>query len=471
MRGDGQSRGTPGGLARDAASSARPAARRMACPMTRSHTGPARCSAPRRPHRRHRLFTAVLLGAALLQALPGHAVELGADVQSLLEHARARSPELRAMQHEADAAAQRVLPAGALPDPMLRIELENFNNYGNSAGPNLLPWKVGDTKYTLLQSIPTWGKRALRRDVAQAEGRQASARTAGAWSELAAKIKTSYAQYYLAAGTERLTLEVVDLLSRLEQFAQARYAGGLVAQQDAIRAQLERTAMRSELIALDNEKQQLRVRLNALLARDASAPLAEPQALRPLPPVTALDAGALVQRARAGNPQLAAEEARLSGAQSSRELTRRNRYPDFAVGISPMQVGSRLTSWALMFEMNIPLQQETRRAQELEAENMVSASQARAQALANQLLGELGEHLAAIDAARRSTALIDSQLLPQSELSLRSALAAYENGKVDFATLLDAQRQIRKARQDRLKVQVEAQMRLAEIERILGDEL
>jgi outer membrane protein TolC len=124
-----------------------------------------------------------------------------------------------------------------------------------------------------------------------------------------------------------------------------------------------------------------------------------------------------------------------------------------------------------MLEVNLPLQQDSRRSQEREAEAMLSASRARVQALGQQLLGELGENLAGLDAARRSAALIDSQLLPQSELNLQSALAAYENGKVDFATLLDAQRQIRKAKQDRLKAQVDAQMRLAEIERILGENL
>ena len=134
-------------------------------------------------------------------------------------------------------------------------------------------------------------------------------------------------------------------------------------------------------------------------------------------------------------------------------------------------MGSRITTWSLMFEMNIPLQQGTRRSEQRETEAMVGAARARSAALGNQLVGELGEQLAGIDAARRSEALISGQLLPQSELSLNSALSAYEAGKVDFATLLDAQRQIRKARQDRLKVQVEAQMRLAEIERIVGDTL
>ena len=37
--------------------------------------------------------------------------------------------------------------------------------------------------------------------------------------------------------------------------------------------------------------------------------------------------------------------------------------------------------------------------------------------------------------------------------------------------LLEAQRSIRKARQEILKAQVEAQMRLADIERILGEDL
>ena len=141
------------------------------------------------------------------------------------------------------------------------------------------------------------------------------------------------------------------------------------------------------------------------------------------------------------------------------------------MGISPSQMGSRITSWGLMVEVNIPLQQETRRSQEAEAEAMLNAARSKSEALANQLVGDLGENLAALDAARRTEALVMNQSLPQSELSLRSALAAYENGKLDFTALLEAQRQIRKTRLDRLKAQVEAQMRLAEIERIVGEDL
>ena len=82
----------------------------------------------------------------------------------------------------------------------------------------------------------------------------------------------------------------------------------------------------------------------------------------------------------------------------------------------------------------------------------------------------MAENLSALDAARRTEEVIANSLLPQAELTYRSALASYENGKVDFATLLDAQRQIRLARQNRIKAQAEAQARLADIERIAGEE-
>ena len=59
----------------------------------------------------------------------------------------------------------------------------------------------------------------------------------------------------------------------------------------------------------------------------------------------------------------------------------------------------------------------------------------------------------------------------QAELTFNSALASYENGKVDFATLLEAQQQIRKARQIQIKAQAEAQIRLADIEKLLGEDL
>jgi outer membrane protein TolC len=258
---------------------------------------------------------------------------------------------------------------------------------------------------------------------------------------------------------------------RLEKIAQARYAGGLAVQQDAIRAQVEQTAMRSELISLENQRTQLTARINTLLARPVQAKLVDPEALRPIPAPAKLEFAALEERVRARNPRLFSEESRIKSAEKSRDLAYKNRYPDFTFGVAPIQVDNSIQDWEVMFEVNIPLQQSTRRAQERESEAMLTAARSRKEATANQLLGELAENLAAVEAARRTEMLTTTNLLPQAELTFRSALAGYENGKLDFATLLDAERQIRQAQHDRIKSQVEAQLRLAEIERLLGEEL
>jgi outer membrane protein TolC len=260
-------------------------------------------------------------------------------------------------------------------------------------------------------------------------------------------------------------------MTQLETLAQARYAGGLSAQQDVIRAQVEQGNMSSEQIALETEHHHLHARLNALLARPADAPLSDPAALRPLPATEMLDWSTLRERVQAKNPQLFTEDARVQSAEKGRDLARKNRYPDVTFGVSPIQTGSAFKQWELMVELNIPLQQGSRAAQEREADAMLAAARERQQAAVNQVFTELTQGLSALDSARRTEILVNTRLLPQAELTFQSALAAYENGKADFATLIDAQRQIRLARLNQLKAKADAQLQLAEIERILGEEL
>jgi outer membrane protein TolC len=173
---------------------------------------------------------------------------------------------------------------------------------------------------------------------------------------------------------------------------------------------------------------------------------------------------------RTKNPQLFAEEARIRSAEKNRELTYKNRYPDFTLGVSPIQYQGSVKEWELMVELNLPLQQGSRRAQERESEAMLSAAQARRDAR-QPGFGRTGREPVRLRCRPANRTLAATSLLPQSELTFKAALAGYETGKVDFATLLDAQRQIRQARQNRIKAQADAQMRLAEIERILGEDL
>ncbi len=397
---------------------------------------------------------------------------LGSTLVGLLDYAREHNPELAAMRHEANAAAQRIQPAAALPDPVLRTELMDITNRGTDKNPSLFPSQVGSTRYTLMQSVPWFGKRDLRREATEAGADQARGRSAVTWAELSAQIKSAYAQYHYVTGSQKITRDQLDLVEQMEKVAQVRYANGLAAQQDAVRAQVEQTTIKSGLVALDNSQRQIEARLNALLSRPAFTPFATPQHLRSIPATASLEnIAALEKRIREHNPDLSVDDAAIRAGEKGRDLVYKNRYPDLVLGISPTQSGSAVREWGVMVELNIPLQQESRRSQERESEAMLAAAKARRETTVNRILSVLTENLSGLDAAQRTGLLSSSSLLPQANVTFESALTGYQNGRVDFATLLDAARQILNAKLEVLKAQAEAQIRLAEIERLLGEEL
>lgn len=413
-----------------------------------------------------------LMGAWLLPARAAEEHTLGADLAGLLEYAREHNPELAATRFDADAATQRAQSMAALPDPVLRAELMDITNQGTNRSASLWPSQVGSTRYTLMQSLPWYGKRDLRREAAEAGAEQVQGRVAATWAELSAQIKSAYAQYYYVAGSQKITLDLLDLVTQMEKVAQVRYANGLAAQQDAVRAQVEQTSIKTGLVALDSSRRQIEARLNALLSRPATMPLATPQSLRGIPAAASLaNHTVLENRIREHNPELFTDEAGIRATEKNRDLAYRNRYPDVTLGVSPTQSGNAVREWGVMVELSIPLQQEARRSQEREADAMLAAARVRREATANRILSALAENLAGLDAAQHMESLGSTGLLPQANVTFESALAGYQNGKVDFATLLDATRQILNARLEILKAQTDAQMRLAEIERLLGEEL
>jgi outer membrane protein TolC len=354
--------------------------------------------------------------------------------------------------------------------PRFKVEWEDITKSGEQF-PTILPTEVGSTRYTLSQDLPWSGKRDLKREIAAQDVAAAEGKTRQTLAEMATRVKTVYAQRYLVVATQRLVNENLDLMLQLEKVMQVRYAGGLAAQQDITRIHVEHTGMRTELVGLAGELRATQSRLNGLLARQPDAPLAPPTTLRPLPDPQRLDFAALSERLRRVNPQVVVESTRVRFAEKTRDLTYKNRYPDFTVGVSAMQRQGAVNEWGLMLELNLPLQRDLLRSQERESEAMLAAAQSRQEAAVNQALADLSENLTTLEVARQTEHLMTYSLMPQADLTWRAALAGYENGKADFATLLDAQRQIRQARLGQVKAQVDAQTRLAEIEKLLGEDL
>ncbi len=417
------------------------------------------------------------LAALLVLSTPARAGEprsaagpaLGASVEELLAIVHRMNPELAAMALEAEAAAARVEASDKLPDPKFTLRYDEWPRSGSGYAPSLS--RFGTMKYELSQEIPLGGKRDLKREQALAEHRGIQSQRQATALEVAMRVKIVYAEYHQAHMAIEQLGTVKGVVSRLGQFALSRYGQGLGTQLDTIQAELERKELDAELVRMKLERRQAGIRLNALLNRPADAPLVEKPKLRPVPPAAKIDAASLVERARQANPALQAQHAKIDAADRGRDLADRLWYPDLEVGVGVVQKSSGLDSYEAMVGINIPLQWGLRRAQQSEATAMASAARSRLTQAERQLESDLHEAAASFQAAQEREKILRTGLLPQAETALQSANKAYELGLAEFVTVLEAERRLRNTYLDRLKIQLEQQARLAEIERLIGGDL
>lgn len=421
---------------------------------------------------RLRLIAAVLLLALPVAALaqpiaPASPTAPGANVDELLALARQLSPDLAAMGLDAEGAVARADAAGSLPDPVFRTTFDDIDRREGSLAPS----RTRKIVYGVAQEFPLWGKRDLQRDVARFEATSVKERRRVAEVELAARIKMVFADYYAAHEAARLTEEIGRTVGTLADLAQRRYAQGLGPQQDAIRASIEKAEIQTQLARLDAEKRKTAAQLNALLNRPTGAPLALPRVLRPIPAETAINLAELVERARRASPQITVEEAQIAAADSTRRLVEKNWYPDVTLGVGAVDRDRQFAGYEAMIEFKIPLQGDLRRAQEREAVARWGAARSRLDAANARIRGEIEEAYWGLDAARRVYKILHEAHFPQANLSYETALRGFEVNRAELAMVLEAEQRVRRLNLEHLRVLVEQQTRLAELERLVGDDL
>jgi outer membrane protein TolC len=399
---------------------------------------------------------AVAVVAGAVGAEPDSGAVPGANVESLLALVRNFNPELAAAALEREAAVAKIYPAGALDDPMVNLSRDQG---------------FRQTLLTVSQDFPLWGKRQLRKDVAEANATAAKGREGGLANELREQVKMVFAQYYEAEQSIRVTRDIRALLHDVAGSARARYAQGVGNQSDAIRAELDQTRLDPELSALERDEQAAKAKINALVGRPVDAPLAPAAALRKVLPVGSLKLDALMARARDESPALSTARAEIAAAEGERTLVEKSWYPDVTItaGANDLaDIGPRVTAGV---GIKLPLQWGVREANAREATAKRGAAQLRLDALNLKIGSELQSALASLSRAQRTEDLLEHALSPQSEAAYGSALASYQQGRADLTPVLDAARQRLQIRIELLKVHTEAQTAFAAIERLVGGDL
>ena len=412
-----------------------------------------------------RLCAGAVLATGLLACVPAKAqpadAPLGASVESLLAAGRRLSPGLRAAALDTEAAAAKASGAGKLDDPTVT------DSYTYYKDPNVFSAHT----VMLTQAFPLWGKRDLRRQAALADVDASRGREHAGQDDLDERIKVAFAQYYLLTRTMAVNREITELARRMKAAASIRYGQGGGDQAAVIQALGEETAAKVEAVRLAGARSAAQARLNALIGRSAGAPLADPVRARPMPPAEPVLAG-LVERARAGNPALSASTAAVTAARVRSTLADKAWYPDVTVGAGPLvQTNNRPVGFAATVGLNIPLPWGREASGQREATAQLGATQQRQEATRLEVEGALGEAVARLRAARATEALLRRETMPQARAAFQATLAGYGQGRGDLTAAITAEHQVHDVELRLLQAQLDAQVEVAAIERLVGGDL
>jgi outer membrane protein TolC len=387
----------------------------------------------------HVLIVLLLFAAASTGARAAPEESRDAQLQELVAEAVRNNPEIRAASNEAEAARQRVSPAGALDDPMLEAGLLNVPTDS---------WRLNREDMTmkmlgLAQRLPFPGKRALRREVAERDAETAEHGYRETVNRVARDVKLTYLDLALALESVRLSKDTTLVLEQFLRIVESRYAVGQGAQADVFKAQTQLAKMREELLRMERERPVMEAELAKLLGRAGAASIAAPL---PGTPQLRLELEALRETALRQRPQLLALRKVIEKNNGSIELARKEYNPDFDVRLSYGQRESmpdgtmRPDMVSLMVAINLPIWGKDKVDPRIaEARSMRDQAQSMYHEQQNEVFAKLRQQVAIAEQSRKSAELYDTAILPQARLAVESALSAYGVNRVDLLMLLDSQ--------------------------------
>jgi outer membrane protein TolC len=380
----------------------------------------------------------------------------------LLEEARRKNPAIAAAREQARGDAASVTAAAAVDDPMVMVQLWNM-----PVDLSTVPLMVN-----VSQTLPLGGKRAAKRDEAEAMGQASRASIATRARDVEDEVARAYFDLYLADRTIEVDAEIERTLETVISAASARIAAGRGEEADVLRAESDKLKVQSDREAARGRRAAAVAKLVALLDRPPGSDLGrteDPGLLAELPAPDVLRARALRERS-----ELASASAATGAAEARLRLAHAERIPDLTASAGEMHMFGGMTSPSdflfLGLQVNLPIFGGKNRSRIESAEAGVAASRAERHALENRVFAEVADALAEVQAETRQ-AQLHHKLIPLTRQALASALGAYAAGRGAFSMVLDAERDLEMHELDLATHVAAYSQRLADLERAVGGDV
>jgi len=393
-------------------------------------------------------------------------------LEDLIQEAVENNPQLQAGFHSWKSSEVRIPQAGALPDPVLGINLLNLpvNNLTFDQEP------MSGKQISLTQMFPFPGKLGLKEAIA----REKAAVEQAKYEELRQRLirdvrQTYYDLFYVDKAIETVEKNRI-LLDQFVSIARAKYSVGKGLQQDVLKAQVELSRLIDKRITLRQKREMLEARLNSLLNRPAGAAIGKPRE----PGMVQFDYNLsdLKALAEENRPLLKAWQALQRQSREKVKLAKREYFPDFKFGVAYTQRnvlknGSGGVDYLSgMFSTSVPLYFWKKQRKKLEETRLTLQSvEANFSNVRNQIYAALDEKLNDVRKNQRLLDLYRNGIIPQASQALNSAISAYQTDRVDFLTLLNNQMTLFNYQLDYYQILSDYMKNIADLEMITGARL
>jgi len=388
------------------------------------------------------------------------------SLQSLIAEAKQNNAAIKASEMAVATARFGPKQASALPDTEVMVQHFSVGSPRPFAG-----YSNSDFAYIgfgASQELPYPGKRSLRANVAEHEvAISAAEKDAVAWDAIT-RLKLAYFQIAASQQTIAILEKDQETARQIEQAAETRYRVGQGAQEEVLRAQLQRTKLLNELSMKRRENAQAQAAIKAILNRPIGSAdlIAEPIRSRQLPATDTL-----LQILADKNPDLRVNSQRIAQDHAAVELAQRERKPDFGVQYMWQHTAPEFRDYYMAtFSVKLPNRSRVR-AMEGEAQAKLAQAESEKQARLVQMESDLGEQIAIAQTSEQQLKVYDDGLLPQSEAALNAGLAGYSAGKQEYQGLLASFSDTLQLAIERERTLAEHESAIARIEGLIGKDL
>jgi len=386
-----------------------------------------------------------LLALALLAAVaaPLRAAELPARPLSLQEAQRlavAQSTQLIAQDAAAKSAREMAVAAGQLPDPVLKLGVDNLPVTGADR-LSLTRDFMTMRRIGIMQELPRAEKRKLRTERFERDAQRAEAQRQLALAGLQQGTALAWLERHYAQAMRTLLQQQVQETRLQEQGAQIAFREGKGAQADVFAARMAQIELDDRLSQIDRQARAAGLLLRRWIGPDADRPLPEDPALGSQLPGD-LATGEFSAAQLSQHPKLAVSAATLNAAETEARLAQASTKSDWTVEAAYQQRGPSFSNM-VSIGVTIPLQwdQKNRQNREIGAK-LAALDEARAnhedavRAYEAEVRGMLNDW----HTGQERVALHKSQLVPVAAQRSAAALTAYRVGKGDLPSVLAARR-------------------------------